>query len=368
MRLIVSVLFIVIIVLAIAINRFYSYTDDISGNGKVQPAIAKKLGTDTAGNRIFLDSNGHYGILNPNEHLIVSPEWNTITFTDGELCIASKRLKNKNLFGCIDYEGNVKVPFVYENIERLNISDQTLYLAKISGEKKCVIYDADFAPCFSRSWDDCSLDHNNQLVLTSGSAVYKYVVTANELIFKDALIKGTTLDRSYEFEITSRVLLSELSPSAIERMDRAVSRYIEYAFTGNSDVLSEVRSTPSALFLTLFPEEHSITSKRLTNITEISAYSIRSDDGLAHYAVSVAADIAVSYTAPDGKKKRLRGNHKAVIEFKGVSENDLRVVSARFNDDKPDYPANDPEPQNTSANPANAAANHLTAAIVGKDH
>lgn len=368
MRLIVSVLFIVIIVLAIAINRFYTSTDKMSVSGNNQPAIAKRLSTDDSGNRIFLDSNGHYGIINSNEHLIVSPEWNTISFTNGELCIASKRLKNKTIFGCIDYEGNVKVPFVYESIERLNVSNRTLYLAKTSDARKCVLYDANFAPYFSRSWDDCSLDHNNQLVLTSGDAVYKYAVAADELVFTNALIKGRTLERDYEFEITSRVLLSELTTSAIERMDRAVSSYIEYAFTGNSDVLSEINSIPSALFLTLFPEDHSITSKRLANITEVSAYSKRSDDGLVHYAVSVTADISVSYQTPEGKTKRLRGNHKAIIEFEGVSANDLKVVSARFVDDKPEYPDNEPETQNTSADRKNTAANHLTAAIVGKKH
>ena len=62
-RLIVSVLFIVVIILAIAITRFNSKNDKGSLNGTMQPAVAKKLGTDDSGNRIFQDTNGLYGIL-----------------------------------------------------------------------------------------------------------------------------------------------------------------------------------------------------------------------------------------------------------------------------------------------------------------
>ena len=139
------------------------------------------------------------------------------------------------------------------------------------------------------------------------------------------------------------MLLSKLTVSALERMNHAVGCYMEYAFSGNSTVLSDINATPSALFLTLFPEEHSITAKRLANISDVFVYSKRSEDGLLHYAVSITADVSITYKLADEKLKRLRGSHKAVIEFEGISANDLKVVSAKFVDDKPVYPSNDPQ-------------------------
>lgn len=369
MRLIVSVLFIVVIILAIAITRFNSSNEKGSLNGTMQPSVAKKLGTDSSGNRVFQDTKGLYGILDSNDRLIVSPEWRVISFTDGELCIASKRLRGKDLFGCIDYEGNIKVPFVFSSINRIKANDQIIYSAKTSDDRKFVIYDSNFNPCFSRSWDDCSLSKNNELILTDGSYVYKYSITAGGLVFTDAQLNGQVMNCSYDLEITSRVLLSKLSISAIEKMNLALSSYMEYAFTGNSTLLSEIDATPSALFLTLFPEEHSIISKRLTDLSDIFVYSKRSEDGLLHYAVSATANISLTYKDQEDKTKRLRGKHKAVIEFEGISANELKVISARFEDDKPVYPSNEPTTQSTDgtfpADQPNIAANQLLNHMTG---
>ena len=367
MRLIVSVLFIVIIILAIAITRFNSSNDKSSANGNTQPAVSKKLSSDRSGNRIFQDNQGLYGILDNNDRLIVSPEWHEINFTDSDLCIASKRIKGKNLYGCIDYEGNIRVPFIYSGINSVKMNGHTMYIAKISDAKKCVVYDSNFNPCFSRSWDDCTISNNNELVLTNGNDTYKYTITSSGLVFTDALLKGAVSNCNYQFEVTSRVLLSKLTVSALERMEYAVGRYMEYAFTGNSTVLADVDATPSAMFLTLFPEEHSITSKNLAKITDVFVYSKRSEDGLLHYAVSVTADVSITYKNSDDKVKRLRGNHKAVIDFEGISANDLKVVSAKFVDDKPVYPPNDSQSTSepASAVQVNTAANQLINNVVG---
>ena len=210
------------------------------------------------------------------------------------------------------------------------------------------------------------MSNNNELVLTSGNDVYKYVITSSGLVFTDALLKGSVSNCNYQFEVTSRVLLSKLTVSALERMKHAVGCYMDYAFTGNSTVLADLNATPSALFLTLFPEEHSITSKHLAKITDVFVFSKRSEDGLLHYAVSVTADVSITYKNSDDKAKRLRGNHKAVIEFEGISANDLKVVSAKFVDDKPVYPPNDPQSTSEPASAANVdtATNQLINSMI----
>ena len=102
-------------------------------------------------------------------------------------------------------------------------------------------------------------------------------------------------------------------------------------------------------------------------ITDVFVYSKRSEDGLLHYAVSVTADVSITYKNSDDKVKRLRGNHKAVIDFEGISANDLKVVSAKFVDDKPVYPPNDSQSTSepASAVQVNTAANQLINNVVG---
>jgi hypothetical protein len=124
----------------------------------------------------------------------------------------------------------------------------------------------------------------------------------------------------------------------LEQMDSTVSAYMEYAFTGNSDCLSRIKKDPAADFITIFPDESSITTKRLMDISDIYIYSVRGEDGSQHYAVSVTADTALTYRDEDNRPKRLRGEYKAVIEFAGSTADSFRAVSGRFLEEKPDYP------------------------------
>ncbi len=338
MRLIVSVLFIVIIVLAVAITRFYSNTSQSTELSGTQPAVEKKLGSDNSGNHIFMDNAGLYGIIDSNERVIVYPEWQEIKFTSSDLCIASKQIRGKKLFGCIDYEGNISIPFVYSDIKDINLSGRTFYVASSSDDSTYVIYDQNFNPCFSRVWTSYKEDEND-LVLTSENGVYRYSVTANDIIFRNAAVKGKTMNHSYELEVTNKNLLSKLSISSLEKMSRAVDKYIEYAFKGDSSLLLDINADQSAVFLTLFPEDHAVTSKTLMALNDVSVYSVISDDGLEHYKVYITADISTNSKMVDNKIQYLRGDYKAVMEFVYDPEKGLRVLSGDFIPNKLSYPA-----------------------------
>jgi len=338
MRLIASVLFIVIIILAVAITRFYSDTGKSPDTGDPQPAVSKKLGRDSEGNRLFQDSSGSYGLLDSSDRIIVSPEWQDISFTDGSMCIASKRLRGKNLVGCIDYEGNITVPFIYSGIERFNANGQTVYIARTSDRGSAVVYDLQFNPCFSRAWDELTARSDGEFTMTSGNGSYCYALNENGFVFKEAALSGSTMTHEYELRTASRLLLSKLTVPMLEQMDSTVSAYMEYAFTGNSDCLSRIKKDPAADFITIFPDESSITTKRLMDISDIYIYSVRGEDGSQHYAVSVTADTALTYRDEDNRPKRLRGEYKAVIEFAGSTADSFRAVSGRFLEEKPDYP------------------------------
>lgn len=337
MRLVVSALFIVIILLAVAITRFYSSTEKSAGKGDSQPSVTQKLGTDSSGNRIFRDSSGLCGIIDSSDRIIVSPEWEELSFAESNTCIASARLKGKKLFGCIDYEGNITVPFVYSGIKRIETENMTYYIAEAEADGSAVIYDTGFVPCLPGAWDECSAE-GSELTLTSGNGTYTYSASEAGFVLIGARLAGNTMGCGYELDITSRILLSRLTVPMLEKMSAVTAAYIEYAYTEDSELLADTDPDGKAVFLPLFPEEHSITSEKLMGIKDIFLYSVRSEDGEAHYAVSVTADTTVTYKNDEGKTRRLRGDYKAVVEFKGSSADTLSAVSGSFLQDKPDYP------------------------------
>ena len=349
MRLVVSVLFIVIIVLAIAITRFYSSTGKSTELSGTQPAIEKILLADSSGNHIFQNDSGMYGIIDSNERVIVYPEWNSIKFTDSGLCIASKRIRGKTLFGCIDYEGNITLPFVYSDIIRINIPYRTLYAAQSAEDQSFVIYDQNFNPCFSRVWNSYK-ESGNELILSSNNGTYSYSVSSGGMTFRSAALNGKTMGQPFNIEVTNKYLLSQLSVFSLENMCSAVEKYMEYAFTGDSSLLSDIGAAPSAVFLTLFPEDHSITEKKLMGISDISLYSTSSDNELAHYKLSITTDISISYKNEEKKIKRLRGDYKSIMEFTYSPDDGLKVISGDFVPNKPSYPV-----ANHDTQPAEAA-------------
>ncbi|MDE6779853.1 MAG: WG repeat-containing protein [Ruminococcus sp.] len=336
-----------IILLAVAIRKFYSDTTPSTGNNTFQTDIINSIDTDDSGNRIFKDNSGLSGIIDHNDRIIVAPEWHELKFTDSNLCIARLRIADRLMTGCIDYEGNITVPFIYNSIERYEYNGFEFYTA-VAGDNSCVIYDSRFVPCFRRSWKSCSIS-DGVITLKTDNASYDYAVNKDGLRFKSAEVIGKTLDRSYVLSVQSRILLSKLNASMLEKMSVITGKYIEYAYTGNDNVLEDITNSSRSGFTQMFPEDHRVLSKKLLNISEIFIYSVRSDDDVPHYAISVTADTEIEYSDETSGKNTLRDEYTAVIEFSGYSENDLTAVSGKFTSDSPEYPQSE-ETESSSVN------------------
>ncbi len=207
-----------------------------------------------------------------------------------------------------------------------------------------------FMPCFRKSWKNYTLsEETDEISFKTDNATYYYAINENGFRLKSAEIIGKTLDRRYILSVYSRILLSKLSVSMLEKMTDIAGKYIEYAYTGNDVILDEITNGGRSGFSQLFPEDHRILSKKLLNISDIFMYSVRSDDDTPHYAVSVTTDTEIEYSDETSGKNTLRGEYTAVIEFSGYSANDLKAVSGNFTPEKPEYPQSD-ETKITSEN------------------
>ncbi|MDE6035072.1 MAG: WG repeat-containing protein [Ruminococcus sp.] len=286
--------------------------------------------TDENNNRIFTDNSGLCGIADRNNRIIVAPEWNELKFTGNNICTARQRIDDNLLIGCIDYEGNIIVPFIYNSLEKYEKDGFIFYIA-VSGDNSCVVYNSNFMPCFRKSWKNYTLSEEvDEISFKSDNSTYGYAISENGFRLKSAEIVGKTLDRSYVLSVYSRILLSKLSTSMLEKITDITGKYIEYAYTGNDAILDGITTGGRSGFTQLFPEDHRILSKKLLNISDIFMYSVRSDNDVPHYAVSVTADTEIEYSDEVSGKKTLRDEYKAVIEFSGYNTNDLMAVSGNF--------------------------------------
>ena len=342
MKLLFSALVIIVIVLAVAITRFFSDTGNNIYEGGPQSVIAKRLNIDDKGNLLFQDASGKYGLADSSERVTVSPEWEQLTFTGSGLCIAETYIKGSKLLGCIDYEGNAVVPLIYDSIDRHSVNGSVFYTAQAHSDSSIVIYNSDFSPAFTRSWAGFA-EGENEIILSTEKGTYTYSVSQNGFALKRATLTGKAGPSSFKLDITSKLLLSKLSVPMLEVMSENAGKYIGYAFSEDESILEDIPQTDNSVFTPLFPDDPQLVSKRLRNIADIFLYSTRSDDGIPHFAVSVTADTEISYHDDNDKLCHMNEKYKAVIEFSGSSAGELKAVSGGFTVLYPEYPPPEPE-------------------------
>lgn len=339
-------LIIVIAVLTAAIMRFYSDVSQDAGSSANTADIVRRIDSDENGNKIFEDKNGLYGIADSSDRIIVTPEWAELEFAENDLCVASKRLGRKMLSGCIDYEGNIVVPFIYKSISRHSSEGFVFYAAESDSDGSCIIYDESFNPCFMRSWDSFSVE-GTSLTLFRDDNCYTYSFGENGLTCTNADVSGMALDTSFTFSVSSTQLLARLDCTMLEQISESVAGYLSFAFTGDSSYLSGIAPDDShAGFTALFPEDEKITSKKLLGVTDIFIYSKKANDDSITYIVSATADTEIQYIGENGEIKTLRDSYRAVMRFKS-SDSGIYAESAGFSMTQPIYP----EDEGLSAEP-----------------
>lgn len=336
-RLLVSALFAVIVILAVGITRFYMNVSNDTGVSGENEEIIRRLDSDEKGNQIYEDGNGKFGLINSSDKIIVTPEWEKLEFAGNSLCIASKRINGKILTGCIDYEGNITVPFIYKNITPYSSGDFMFYLAEAEPDGSCVVYDDSMNPCFKRSWDGYTISESN-IVLQSGNSKFTYTCGETGLVCTYADIYGQVLGCGFRLNIYSRLLLAKLSSSVLEEVSKGVSGYLEFAFTGDRSSLSDISDMSSyESFIPIFPDDTKITSKKLLDIPVIFIYSDKNESGEPCYSVSVTANVEIEYVSDNGGIETLNGNYKAAVSF-DLSSSGIEAVSGKFEKTSPDYP------------------------------
>ncbi len=334
-RLIVSLLFVVLIILAVAITRFYlNVPKDPAVNGG-SDNIEEIIETNHEGYSIFMDSSKNYGIAQSGRISAVA-EWESLEFAGDYRCIALKKIDGTLKFGCIDFDGNVIVPFIYNKIEKNSLGNNDFYCARAESDDSFVIYNSDFSPLFSTPWKSCEFTAD-ELNLTDNYGSYSYTMGKDGLLFKSARLSGSIANLPYELNIYSRVLLSKLTPVMIEQMMNFTESYIENAF-GDKDSGFETAENKAKIFSPVYPDSSEIKSKKPVAVPEVHIYTTGSENGVALYEASVSVQVEIEYTDENDHIQRFTDTVKGAVKFSGNFETDLTAISGCFEPDTPTYP------------------------------
>ena len=103
-----------------------------------------------------------------------------------------------SLFGIIDKNENVIVPFMYESI---SISSSDIILGVVAKNKRSVIFDLSGNPYIAVEWDSCKINKNNIIFVKDGSE-YNGRIKDGRLVFDIISLKKSFYDSEITINIT----------------------------------------------------------------------------------------------------------------------------------------------------------------------
>lgn len=147
------------IIIAKTNNQYYCF--DNKGKKYLTDSY-DKISLDEEG-RFYIQKKGKYGFANSDGTIAVPPKYEEVSLIPGkELAIA----KNNNLFGVIDFQGNIKVPFIYQNINFFSDNRQKdgILVVTLNNRKGCLNLE-DFSECIPIKYNSITDYANGKLVV-----------------------------------------------------------------------------------------------------------------------------------------------------------------------------------------------------------
>lgn len=119
---------------------------------------------------VYKDSNGLYGLKDRSDNIILEPEWSELTSIGNSGFRAKLNTRTGTLYGIINRQGDIAVPFVYDDIT--HISDY-LYSARLRDSGQYHFYGNDFSLVTEGAADKFFLE-GTSLIIDQGQDTFTY--------------------------------------------------------------------------------------------------------------------------------------------------------------------------------------------------
>ncbi len=232
-RLIVAVLIALIALLAAAIVLFYLDVNKNSGDSDESGSSSS-----SEGSVVFVSEDGLCGLEDSAGNIILEAEWQSLVPVGNDFYKAVLETRGKTLCGVIDSEGDIAVPFVYENIERLT----ELVYTGILAEGGMHIYSADFRQLMPEAWDSCTVK-NERMHLIKGKDEYTFVI-GEKLILWDVYLPRTNRPIRFNLNLSGEELESAECLEWGDIADKILC-YLDAFRRGNPEKLEDIAESGS---------------------------------------------------------------------------------------------------------------------------
>ncbi len=235
-KFLISLLFIVAIILAAGLTRFYFDVTKNTDHTDEQDKIASLVHSYPNGMCVFKSTNGFFGLLDAEGAIIIDAEWREILTVTDHMVLVSRTVQNEPLIGGIDFEGNVILPFTFRSFEALT---DRCYLAQVAEDERYVVYNDAFEAMFQYSWENAVYD-SGMLTLEKDGCTFAFYIADEEPIFRRAQMTCLIGDKPLNWNVSNRIYLSELEPQELIRINQCVSDYLDMLVTNDFERLPEI--------------------------------------------------------------------------------------------------------------------------------
>ncbi len=229
----ILILFGVILLFALFVivyHRYYQAKTDHS------LAVAEIVTQFKNGMQSYEGYNGLYGVLDEEGNVLFEAKWNDVILVNDDMLIVAKETGDSILIGGIDYQENILLPFVFSDFTYLG---NDYYIAELSGEDTCILYDSDCDVIFQDYFETVSYD-SGILHLYKEGCKFSYYMLQDSPLFRRATLQCTIGETSFSWLCTNQNELSVLSYSDLLTINRLVNRYTSMLFADDFTELDEI--------------------------------------------------------------------------------------------------------------------------------
>ncbi len=239
-RIIVAMLLVILagliaamIMFRIDINKSPSgSTDDLPETAGYDPYVSKAY--------VFMDETGLYGLRDGKGNIILEAEWTRLREIENQFFKAELMTRSGSVYGIVSSDGDVKVPFVYDEIEQ--ISDH-IYAGRLADEGRYMFYDAEFSLIFKESADSYSIADEILRIKRSGDE-FVYNVKAEPVLAESSLFRKNR-PISFTLRITDKEILTALAPSEQQETADLLLEYLDIYRRDQKERLRDITSASS---------------------------------------------------------------------------------------------------------------------------
>lgn len=245
-RIIVAMLLVILAGLIAAIVMFrIDINKSPSGSTDILPETAE---SDPYSSKayVFMDETGLYGLRDGMGNIILEAEWTRLRETGNQFFKAELMTRSGPVYGIVSSDGDVKVPFVYEEIEKLSDS---IYAGRLADEGGYMFYDAGFSLVFRDAADSYSIvDETLRIKRADDEFVYGFgaepVLTESSLFRKNRPI-------SFTLKITDKDMLAALEPEEQQEIADLLLEYLDIYRRGQKERLRDITASSSLAVINL---------------------------------------------------------------------------------------------------------------------